>query len=181
VTETVTDSVSGQSSSKSAALTVNAATQLLGNPGFESGSASPWSLSAGVLCSNAGCPGEAAYAGTWFAWLDGYGTTHTDVASQAVTIPAGRSATLAFYLHIDTREVGTIAYDRLSVQVLNASGAVLSTLAVYSNANAAPGYALKTFNMSAYAGQTVTIRFVGSEDSSLATSFLIDNVTLTAQ
>jgi hypothetical protein len=77
--------------------------------------------------------------------------------------------------------VGTIAYDRLSVQVLNASGAVLSTLAVYSNANAAPGYALKTFNMSAYAGQTVTIRFVGSEDSSLATSFLIDNVTLTAQ
>ena len=32
--------------------------------------------------------GETAHSGTWYAWLDGYGTTHTDTLSQAVTIPA---------------------------------------------------------------------------------------------
>ena len=37
------------------------------------------------------------------AWLDGYGTTHTDTLRQSVTIPAGARATLSFYLHIDQR------------------------------------------------------------------------------
>ena len=33
--------------------------------------------------------GETSHSGTWYAWLDGYGTTHTDTLSQTVTIPAG--------------------------------------------------------------------------------------------
>src|SRR5262249_26614201 len=49
--------------------------QKLGNPGFETGSASPWSASAGVVDSSAS---EPAHSGSWKAWLDGYGTTHTD-------------------------------------------------------------------------------------------------------
>ena len=65
-----------------------------------------------------------------------------------MSIPAGKtSATLAFYLHIDTMEYGTTVYDTLQVQVLNSSGTVLKTLATYSNANAAPGYARKSLNM----------------------------------
>jgi PKD repeat protein len=183
VSETVTDSVSGQSSAKTASVTVLAAgpSQLLGNPGFESGSAAPWAMTAGVLCSNATCAGESAHGGSWFAWLDGYGTTHTDTVSQAATIPAGKRATLSFALHIDTKERGGRVFDRLSVQVLNTSGAVLATLATYSNANAAPGYTVRTFDLSAFAGQTVTLRFVGTEDSTLATSFLVDDVTITVQ
>ena len=39
-----------------------------------------------------------------YAWLDGYGTTHTDTLSQTVTIPAGCSATLTYYLYINTSE-----------------------------------------------------------------------------
>jgi len=58
---------------------------------------------------------------------------------------------------------------------------VLATLATYSNLNAASGYALKSMNMNAYIGQTVQIRFVGREDVSLATSFVIDDITLTVQ
>ena len=184
VSETVTDSVSGASSSKSVAVTVSAATssQLLGNTGFEGGTATPWSLTTGVLCSNSGCAGESAHAGTGFAWLNGYGTTHTDSAAQAVTIPAGKStATLSFYLHIDTKESGSTAYDTLKVQVLNSAGTVLATLATYSNVNAAPGYSLKSLGLNAYIGQAVTVRFLGAEDSSLATSFVIDDVTLTVQ
>jgi len=184
VSETVYDSVNNRSSTKTVSITVTASTssQLIVNGGFETGSAAPWALTAGVLCSNSGCAGETAHSGSWFAWLDGYGFTHTDTATQTVSIPAGKTtATLAFYLHIDTQEVGSIAYDTLRVQVLNSSGTVLATLATYSNVNAASGYSLHSLNMNAYIGQTVRIRFYGQEDSSLATSFVIDDVTLTVQ
>ncbi|MFC4764227.1 protease pro-enzyme activation domain-containing protein [Dyella koreensis] len=185
VTETVTDSASGKTSSKTASVTVSSgggATQLLGNTGFESGAASPWSISSGALCSNSTCSGETAHAGSWFVWLDGYGSSHTDTLSQQVAIPSGKtSASLTFYLHIDTAETGSTAYDKLNVQVLNSSGTVLKTLATYSNLNAASGYALRTFDLSAYIGQTVTIKFTGTEDSSLQTSFVVDDVNLNVQ
>jgi len=51
-----------------------------------------------------------------------------------VSIPAGKtSATLAFYLHIDTRKPAQRSNDTLAVQVLNSSGTLLATLATYSN------------------------------------------------
>jgi len=187
VTETVTDSVSGATSSKTASVTVSSgggggSSQLLGNTGFESGAASPWTMSSGTLCSNSTCSGEVAHGGTWFAWLDGYGSTHTDTLSQSVTIPSGKtSATLSYALHIDTAETGSTAYDKLNVQVLNSSGTVLATLATYSNVNAASGYTVHTANLAAYIGQTVTIKFTGTEDASLQTSFVLDDVTLTVQ
>jgi hypothetical protein len=186
VTETVTDSASGKSSSKTASVAVSGGGgggQLLGNPGFETGAAAPWSMTAGVLCSNSSCSGETAHNGTWFAWLDGYGSSHTDTVSQSVAIPSGKtSATLSFYLHIDTAETTTTtAYDKLNVQVLNSSGAVLKTLATYSNLNAGSGYTQHTFDVSAYIGQNVTIKFTGTEDVSLQTSFVLDDVTLNVQ
>src|SRR4029077_2983157 len=137
VSETVYDSVNNRSSTKTVSITVTASTssQLIVNGGFETGSAAPWALTAGVLCSNSTCSGETAHSGSWFAWLDGYGFTHTDTATQKVSIPAGKTtATLAFYLHIDTQETTrTTAYDTLAVQVLNSSGTVVATLATYSN------------------------------------------------
>lgn len=186
VTETVTDSVSGKTSSKTASVTVassGGSTQLLGNTGFETGAASPWTMSSGLLCSNSGCSGEVAHTGSWFAWLNGYGTTHTDTMSQQVAIPGGKTtANLAFYLHVDTAETTTSsAYDTLNVQVFNSAGTLLKTLATYSNLNAASGYTVHTVSLAAYIGQTVTIKFTGTEDSSLQTSFVLDDVTLTVQ
>jgi serine protease len=116
---------------------------------------------------------EPAHSGSWKAWLDGYGTTHTDTLSQTVTIPTGCAASLKFYLHIDTSESGSTAYDKLTVSVNG------TTLATYSNTNAASGYSLKTFSLSSYAGKSVTVKFSGSEDSSLQTSFVIDDTSLT--
>ena len=71
VSETVYDSVSNQSSTKTVSITVTASTssQLIVNGGFETGSTAPWALTAGVLCNNSGCPGETAHSGSWFAWL----------------------------------------------------------------------------------------------------------------
>src|SRR6266550_293541 len=57
--------------------------QKLANPGFESGNTA-WSATPGVIGQNG--PAEPAHSGTWNAWLDGYGATHTDTLSQSVTI-----------------------------------------------------------------------------------------------
>ncbi|MPZ97621.1 MAG: S8 family serine peptidase, partial [Propionibacteriales bacterium] len=147
---------------------------LLGNPGFESG-VTVWSATAGVITSSASRP---AHSGSWKAWLNGYGRTSTDNLSQAVTIPASvSSASLSFWLRIDSSETtSSIAYDRLSVQVVH--GGATTTLATYSNLNKGGGYTQKSFNLTPYKGQTVTIRFVGTEDSSLQTSFVIDDTAV---
>ncbi|PYQ50379.1 MAG: peptidase S8, partial [Acidobacteria bacterium] len=57
--------------------------QLLLNPGFELGNNGNWTTTAAVIDSSTGRP---AHSGSWKAWLDGYGTTHTDYAYQQVTI-----------------------------------------------------------------------------------------------
>jgi kumamolisin len=142
---------------------------LIGNGGFETGSASPWTASSGVVDNGSS---EPAHSGSWKAWMDGYGSAHTDTLSQTVTIPAGCKATFSFWLHIDTAETGSTAYDKLT---LTANGTVLKT---YSNVDAASGYTQRTFDLSAYAGQTVTLKFTGTEDSSLQTSFVIDDAGL---
>ncbi|MEU6240587.1 hypothetical protein [Streptomyces sp. NPDC047024] len=143
--------------------------QLLGNPGFESGNTT-WTASSGVINTDSG---EAAHAGSYKAWLDGYGSAHTDTLSQSVTVPTGCRASFTFYLHVDTAETGSTAYDKLTVT------AGSTTLATYSNVNAASGYAQKTFDLSSFAGQTVTLKFSGVEDSSLQTSFVVDDAAVT--
>ncbi len=165
-------------------LTINptggGSTNLIVNGGFETGAASPWTLTTGVLNNSTA---EPAHTGAWDAWLDGYGTTHTDSATQTVTIPAGKtSATLVFWLHIDTAETTTTtAFDKLTVQVLNSSNTVLATLGTFSNLNHATGYQQHSFSMNSFIGQTVKIKFTGTEDTSLQTSFVLDDIALNVQ
>ncbi|GAA2783170.1 hypothetical protein GCM10010441_05140 [Kitasatospora paracochleata] len=144
--------------------------QAITNGGFESGS-SPWTSSSGVITSGGG---QSAHGGSSFAWLNGYGSSHTDTLSQTVTLPAGcTSASLSFWLHIDTAETTTTtAYDKLTAKIGS------TTLATYSNLNAAAGYVQKTFDVSAFAGQSVTVSFSGVEDSGLQTSFVLDDLAL---
>ncbi|MEV6732564.1 MULTISPECIES: M1 family aminopeptidase [unclassified Streptomyces] len=145
--------------------------QVVANGDFESGT-SPWNQSqTGIVTNRAG---QAAHGGTTFAWLNGVGRTHTDTLSQSVTIPSGCStATLTFWLHIDTAETTTSTkYDKLTAKI----GA--TTLATYSNLDKNTGYVQKSFDVSAFAGQTVSVAFTGTEDSSLQTSFVVDDVVL---
>jgi len=146
--------------------------QQFGNPGFESGN-TVWTASSGVI-GQWGSSGEPAHGGTWDAWLDGYGSTRTDTLSQSVTIPAGCKATLTCYLHIDTAETtSSTQYDKLTLAVGS------TTLATLSNLNKASGYTLRSYDLSSYTGQTVTIKFTGVEDGSLQTSFVLDDTSLT--
>jgi hypothetical protein len=186
-TGTSTITVTGTSGTLTHTTTVSltissaSATQLIGNPGFENGTTTaPWTLTAGVINNSAS---EPPHSGSWDAWHDGYGTTHTDSSVQTVSIPStATSATLTFWLHIDTAETTTTtAFDTFKVQVLNTSGTVLATLGTFSNLNHAAGYSQKSFSMNSFIGQTVQIRFLGVEDSSLQTSFVIDDVALNVQ
>jgi len=161
-----------------AAPACNTTTQLFGNPGFESGN-TIWSSTPAVI--DASTAGSAPRTGTVKAWLDGYGTTHTDDLFQTVTIPAGAcSATLSFWLKITTAETTTVtAFDQLTVTVRNSAGTVLSTLATFSNLNRSTTYIQRSFDVTAFKGQTVRIQFHGTEDASLQTSFFIDDTALT--
>ncbi|TQJ46812.1 M4 family metallopeptidase [Streptomyces sp. SLBN-115] len=176
-TVTVTDST-GATATASFTWTVSstgggscAATQLLGNAGFESGSTT-WTATSGVITNSSS---QAARTGSYKAWLDGYGSTHTDTLSQSVTIPSGcTNTTFTFYLHVDTAETTTSTqYDKLTVT------AGSTTLATYSNLNAASGYVQKSFSLGSFAGSTVALKFSGVEDSSLQTSFVVDDTAVT--
>jgi hypothetical protein len=151
--------------------------QLFGNPGFETGAAAPWATTSTVVNNSST---EPPHSGTWDAWLDGHGTTHTDTLAQTVTLPTGcANYQLSFWLHTNTTETSTTtAYDTLAVQVLNSAGAVLATLHTYSNLDHNTGYAQHTFDLSAYAGQSTTVKFTGSEDYEKQTSFVIDDTAL---
>src|SRR5207237_586375 len=99
---TVTGTGGGKTHTTSVQMTVTSGgggttTQILANPGFESGAVS-WTATSGVITNDAN---EAAHGGTWKAWLDGYGTSTTDTLLQQVSISStATAATLNFYLHI---------------------------------------------------------------------------------
>jgi hypothetical protein len=153
------------------------AAQLLGNPGFETGTAAPWTASSGVIADNSE---EPPHTGKWDAWLDGYSRPTTNTLSQTVTLPSGCSSyQLSYWLHIDTAQTTkTSAIDTMTAQVLNSSGTVLGTLATFSNLNAATGYTQYSYNLAAYAGQTITLKFTGIQATDTKTSFVIDDTAL---
>ncbi|TDD50287.1 M4 family peptidase [Kribbella antibiotica] len=143
------------------------------NGGFEGGT--NWTGTAGIVTSSTSKP---ARTGTWKAWLGGKGVTATGNTGQSVAIPAGNpSASLSFWLRIDTTETTTsTVYDTLKVQIID--GSTTTTLATYSNLNKNTTYTQKTFNVGAYSGKTVTVRFLFNEDSSLQSSFVVDDASL---
>lgn len=153
--------------------------QLLANSGFESGAVS-WTTTSGVIDNSTTYP---ARTGSWKAWMNGYGFYSTDTMAQTVTIPASATkATLSFYLRISTAETtSTYAYDKLKVQLRTTGGSLLKTLYTYSNLNKSSSYILRSFDITAYKGQTLQVYFYGTEDYAKATSFLIDDTALNVQ
>ena len=91
------------------------------------------------------------------------------------------TGTMTFWLNVTSDETTTtIQYDQLFVEVRNTAGTLLATLGTYSNLNKGTigVYSQKTFSVAAYKGQTVRIQFRGTNDSSLATAFRIDDVSV---
>ena len=151
------------------------AQQLLGNPGFETGSISPWTSTPGVLANTS--EGVPAQAGSWLAWLDGYGEAHTDTLAQTVTIPATCvSAVFTYWVEVNSTTTNTA--NKLVLEVLNSSGTVVQTVPVATAANNGTKYVEYTTNLAAYIGQKITVKFVGTEVNGGNTSFFEDSNAL---
>jgi hypothetical protein len=151
--------------------------QLLKNGSMEKGFGVGWSNTSGMQMGV--ILNTPSYDGTKCAKFCGSGSAMSVALFQNATIPATTSsATLSFALHIETRETTGGIHDTFAVQLRNTSGAILQTLATFSNLNAAAGYTVHTFNVSAFKGQTVQVYFVGTEDSAISTGFVLDKVNL---
>ena len=181
VTVTAKDA-SGPSGSASFTWTINAASgcaaaQLLGNPNFATGTPAPWTASSGVVIP--ATTSEPGYNGAqYIALLGGPGGPQTDTLAQTVSIPAAcKAVTFSFYLHIDTTQTGSTVHDTLAVQALSSSGTELGQVK-FTNVNAASGYTLHSFSEPSWAGQTVTLKFTGTETTSLVTNFVVSNTAL---
>ena len=171
----------GATGSASFTWTINPSTsgctaqQLLGNGGFESGSISPWTSTSGVLADTG--EGVPAQAGSWLAWLDGYGSAHTDTVAQTVTIPANcKNATFTYWVEVNSTTTNT--NNKLVLEVLNSSGTVLQTVPVVTAANNGSHYVQFTTNLGSYIGQKITLKFTGTEVSGGNTSFFEDSNAL---
>jgi hypothetical protein len=148
------------------------AAQLLGNPGFETGSISPWTSTSGVLADTG--EGVPAQAGSWLAWLDGYGAAHTDTVAQTVTIPSTCvSAVFTYWVEVNSTTTNTA--NKLVLEVLNSAGTVVQTIPVVTAANNGTTYVEYTTNLASYIGQKITVKFVGTEVSGGNTSFFEDS------
>jgi plastocyanin len=158
-------------------VTCSKTTQILQNPGFESG-AVRWTQSAsGIINKTTTFP---PHAGSWKAQLNGKGTKNTQSIVQTISIPSGAcSAKLSFFLRVASTETATVANDKLKVQILDNLGAVKKTVKTFSNLNKSGSYSKHTFNIAGFAGQTIKIRFLGTENSSLKTTFLVDDTAVT--
>ena len=185
VTVTATDTT-GASGSATFTWTISAAAgcgsqQLIQNGGFSTGKLTPWTASSGVLTAESSSHPSYPSSDGYLAWLDGYYGAHTDTLAQTVTIPANCvSATLSFWLYIDSDDPTGEAYDTFTTQVLNSSGTVLATLSTLSNQNEGTGYVEHSFSLTPYIGQTITIKFTGVETlgDGYDTSFFEDDNAL---
>jgi serine protease len=159
-------------------------TQLLQNPGFETGKLAPWLATAGVLKKKSSS--FPVHAGNWLARLGGRTAPHTDTLAQTVTVaPADGTygaATFSFWLEIKTNDPASKASDTLTVQVLDASGTVVKqTLHVYSNQDAVGHYVQHSFSLNSFLGQTIVLKFTGAQTlTGHTTSFFIDDTALNA-
>jgi Zn-dependent metalloprotease len=146
---------------------------ILLNPGFESGAAS-WAGTTGLITTNTGRP---ARTGSYKAWFGGNGTTSSENLSQTVTIPAtATAANLSYWIRTDTAESGSTVYDTLRIQVV--VGGVTTTLRTFSNVGTNATYTQFSHSLLAYKGQAVTVKFLMNEDSSLQTSFVMDDTAV---
>jgi len=165
----------------------------LSNGGFEtlttSTNSAPdgsWSRTAytGTSFNTLVANGTTPRTGTDYGYVGVYVSSSQTVTSANAVIPAAAtSATLTFYVSIVTAETTTAtAYDKLNVQLVDAStGSVLATLGTLSNLNktaSSTTYALKSYSATSYKGKTVKVRFAATNDSSLVTTFRIDDVSL---
>ena len=152
-----------------------AGTNMVKNPGFETGLRYWNDMTKTVVLPETSS--RLARSGSWRAWLGGWGKAFSENLDQMVSIPAqATSVKLTLYIASDTSDYTSSVYDKMRVQVL--VGNVAKTVVTFTNMGTDPAYRLKTYDLTAYKGQVVTLRFTMTEDASYQTSWLVDDIGL---
>ncbi len=156
------------------------AAEALVNGGFESGK-SPWVESSTAGYDIITTEQTIAHTGDSYAWLGGY-ESGTDILSQDVTIPADAGlTTLRFWRLINVDAQDFTVSDTMTVRIVDvSSGAILATIAVFSNVDVTGDWVpTPEYDVSVFRGRTVRLQFVATNDAVNVTSFLVDDITLT--
>jgi hypothetical protein len=168
------------------------ATELLVDGGFEQATATGNSAPGWTVLPASGHTiiqrnGSYPHSGTNYAFLGGSATASTDILKQTVSIPSNAtSVTVSFWVNIVTQEAaGGGSYDQLSAALYNTSGVYLANVASFTNENAVASnnsngvyFKAGPIDVSAYRGSTVQLVFEADTDSSLSTSFRLDDVSM---
>jgi hypothetical protein len=155
----------------------NACTELLSNGNFEAGPAN-WTQEGGgsaELITDFNPRGSSQYS----ADLAGINNANHSVKQQ-FTVPADVVVTVSFWWEQWTQENAPTTKDYLTVNVLNASGALLAELVRLGADPAQPPWERRTVSLSIYAGTTVQLQFKGVNDALLPTEFFVDDVSVSA-
>ena len=147
------------------------------NGGFEAGVVSWVPSAAGIILNQLFQP-TGPRSGSWYAFLNGFGFANTQSIKQKVALPNVQKLTLVYHVLIVTNETSTTPKDTLRVQVKQGAKPY-KTMATFDNSQWTWTYGRHTANLSSYRGKTVTLRFLGVEDSGGITDFLIDDVAVT--
>lgn len=158
--------------------------QLMVNGGFESGSIS-W-----VEIKQPGYPiitnyllPTPAYSGSWVAWFGGRNYATERIYQEFMVTSGMTGANLSYYIWMGTDESNSGAYDKLYVRLRDSNDSIIQQLGYLDNKASEHVWFYRSVSLpdlSARVGQALRLSFDGTTDGTLPTSFLIDNVSLTA-
>jgi subtilisin family serine protease len=151
---------------------------LIVNGDFERGPTVGWSATKNVIATNSKT--KPSLSGLWKAAFNGLGKANSAFLKQTVSIPADAcSADLSFSAQVITKD-GKSNYmkDFLKIYLTDENGKELSNLTVLSNLTTPNNYIKSNVNLLAHKGKTIVINFYGVEDKTLATTFMVDDVSL---
>ena len=144
---------------------------LIPNGNFEAGAASwtqPATSGYAVITNNLSSTTISPYSGSWLAWTGGV-PDETRYIQQQVTVPSACPG-LAFYQWISSED--SCGYDFGYVRI---NGTNLLKVDLCSQ-NTTNGWVKKMVDLRAYANRSITVQFLSTTDSSLNSSWFIDNV-----
>jgi hypothetical protein len=161
-------------------LTVTAqSTQLIQNPGFETGTLANWSGGGVYLPFTTTVQKHSGVYSVQLGASSGSEPNGDSSLYQTITIPStATKATLTFWYWPSTTD--TITYDWQEAQVQNSSGATLAQIMrVASNTQI---WTQVTYDLTTYKGQTIRVYFNDHQDGYGDLTYMyLDDVSVTVQ
>ncbi len=154
----------------------NPVQQLLKDPGLEGGGLIGWQGDTSLVVQT-DYSGTVAHGGYRYVQFDRSAGRQSLTLSQPVAIPAGNIAQLSLWTQTQGNPALTAA-DTLQIQVQPAGNGAPAVLDTLTSQQARADWLQRSYDLSAYAGQTVTVNLVSNINSGTGTAFLADDFVL---